>query len=586
MSVAPGTSIGPYEVDHEIGRGGMGVVYLARDTRLRREVAIKALPEHLASDAGRLDRFEREARTLAQLNNANVAAIFGVEEQDGSRYLILEHVPGDTLADRLATGPLPVDEALDLAAGIAAGVQAAHEAGVVHRDLKPANIKITPEGTVKVLDFGLAKSALVESDTTSESPTVTAPAGRSPTIPGAILGTAPYMSPEQARGRPIDKRTDVWSFGVVLYEMLTGRVPFSGETATDAIGAILHQEVDYARLPARTPPNVRMVLRRCLARKPGDRFDSMGDIGILLGERGVDGGGAAAGRARRGPAVLVTSLLLVGALAFAAGAWVRGLLRTTPASPARASVAFEIELPANQVIEWRGTGSMMAKVGIAPMIDISPDGTRVVYAAHTGGATSLYVRDLDDVTIRELPGTARRAAGVRQSARAPFFSPDGEWVAFVADEVLQKVRLAGGMPQPIDRLSSTSVDGEWSPDGQWILYASDSGLWRVPANGGAAEQLTAPDPQRGEIAHFFPHIVHDGGAVLFTVMGETGPSVAVLDLASGRWSTVFENASDARPYGGDRVVFARGRGLLTMPVDPDTFTPTGDAIPLTFASDV
>jgi serine/threonine protein kinase len=277
--------IGPYSVEAEIGRGGMGVVYRAIDTRLGRAVAIKALPEHLADDEERLARFEREARTLAALNHPNVAGIHGVEEHQGRRYLVLEYVDGETLAERLDRGTLAVDEALEVCGQIAAGVEAAHEAGIIHRDLKPGNVKLTPDGKVKVLDFGLAKEAEEGSSSSvdlTRSPTLTA--AQSPTAAGVILGTAPYMSPEQARGRPVDRRSDIWSFGVVLYECLTGASPYVGETVSDSIAAILQADVDLDRLPVGTPRLVRRVLRRCLARDKDRRYRDIGDVRLELFE--------------------------------------------------------------------------------------------------------------------------------------------------------------------------------------------------------------------------------------------------------------------------------------------------------------
>ena len=291
--------IGPYQIIREVGRGGMGVVHLARDTRLDRDVAIKELPEHFAQDPVRLERFEREAKALAALSHVNLAGIYGVEERDGAKYLVLEYVEGETLADRLDRGPVPLDEALELAVQIAAGVEAAHEAGIVHRDLKPANIKLTPEGKAKVLDFGLARAD--ESGTSSsslgfDSATMTA-AQRSPTMEGTILGTAAYMSPEQARGRRVDKRTDIWSYGVVVYEMLVGASPFHGETASDSIGAVLHKEIDLNLLPANTPPMVRHVLVRCLERNRDNRYRDIGDVRIEL-EQGADRAPAQRGSGR------------------------------------------------------------------------------------------------------------------------------------------------------------------------------------------------------------------------------------------------------------------------------------------------
>ena len=276
--------IGPYTVHRELGRGGMGVVYLGEDTRLDRAVAIKALPEHLASEPGRLARFEVEARALAQLSHPNIAGIYGIEEHEGANYLILEYVEGETLAERLGRGPLAIDDTMDLAIQIAEGIGAAHDRGVVHRDLKPGNIIVTPEGRAKVLDFGLARfetgSDSTGGDVMSQSPTLPAVGRHSPTLPGVVLGTAAYMSPEQARGRAVDKRTDIWSFGVLLYEMLVGSNPFQGENASDSIGAVLHKDPDLSALPPATPANVRRVLERCLVRDQAQRFRDIGDLRI------------------------------------------------------------------------------------------------------------------------------------------------------------------------------------------------------------------------------------------------------------------------------------------------------------------
>jgi eukaryotic-like serine/threonine-protein kinase len=297
MPLSAGTHVGSYQILSAIGAGGMGEVYRARDARLDRDVAVKVLPDLFSSDADRLARFEREARTLASLNHPNVAGIHGIEEHGGRRYLILEYVAGETLADRLDRGPLPFDEALDIAVQIARGIEAAHEAGVIHRDLKPGNVVVTPEGQAKVLDFGLARMEETSSSgaAVGEMPTLTSPARHSPTVAGVILGTAAYMSPEQARGRRVDRRTDIWSFGVVLLEMLTGANPFAGETVSDSIGAILHKEADVTRLAPDTPPMVRHVLRRCLARDRDQRYRDIGDARLDL----LDAGAAAAPPAAR-----------------------------------------------------------------------------------------------------------------------------------------------------------------------------------------------------------------------------------------------------------------------------------------------
>ncbi|MEM9065383.1 MAG: protein kinase [Planctomycetota bacterium] len=343
-------AIGPYSIEREIGRGGMGVVYLARDPRLDRAVAIKALPDEVASDPARLERFEREAKALAQLNHPNIAGIHGIEEQESRRYLVLEYVEGETLADQLDRGPIGPDEAIELACQIARGIAAAHDAGIVHRDLKPANIKITPEGEAKVLDFGLARDEGGTSTSgISEAATLTSPVQHSPTTPGVILGTAAYMSPEQARGRRVDKRTDIWSFGVVLYEMLTGASPFVGETATDSIGAILHKETDLGLLPVNTPQAARRVLRRCLARDRNERYHDISDARLEL-ESPADIEPMRSEVPRKGgllPAV-------VAALLFGAGGLAVGVVALAPEAPqvVRQPRIVSIPTPDDQIIHF------------------------------------------------------------------------------------------------------------------------------------------------------------------------------------------------------------------------------------------
>ena len=325
MPLEPGSSIGPYFVDREIGRGGMGVVYLAKDPRLQRDVAIKALPDHLGEDPDRLERFRSEAQVLAQLNHPAVAGIHGIEEKDGQQYLILEYVEGETLSELLERGVPPVEEALDLCIKIAAGIEAAHEAGVIHRDLKPDNIRITPDGQVKILDFGLAKIDDGMSSTSEHSPTVAMAARHSPTMPGVIMGTAAYMSPEQARGRGVDKRTDVWSFGVLLFECLTGASPFAGETAGDSIGAVLHKDLDLELLPASTPGSVRRVLGRCLERDKSRRYRDIGDVRLDLEvSEGADHGVLQS----RAPSRIPLIVLALVAVAAATG-WALSASRTT-----------------------------------------------------------------------------------------------------------------------------------------------------------------------------------------------------------------------------------------------------------------
>ncbi len=498
--------IGPYQITRELGRGGMGVVYLATDTRLDRQVAIKALPPELASDPARLERFEREARTLAQLNHPNLAGIHGVEEQDGSRYLVLEYVEGQTLAETLDRGPLPVDEAIELAVQIAAGVEAAHEAGVVHRDLKPGNIIITPEGQAKVLDFGLARIEETSSSSVggmSDSPTLTSPAiQHSPTMPGVILGTAAYMSPEQARGRRVDKRTDIWSFGVVLYEMLVGTSPFHGETVSDSIGAVLHKDLDFDRLPPGTPANVRRALRRCLNRDKSQRLRDMGDVALEL--RAADEPAeAVAARPASGTARIArfAAVFLLGAAVIGGAMSLRpwGAASPSPDPVPRAHLTIPVVTD-----DYRQPSRQSGFSGIAV---VSPDGEHVVFQA-TGADDKqrLWVRSLGDASARPLPDTT--------GAQAPFWSPDGRAVAFAADGRLWAVNISGGARRLITSITEY-YGASWGANDVILLGQFGGGLVRVPAAGGLAEEVTTLNTALGEAGHVRPHFLPDGQSFLF-----------------------------------------------------------------------
>ncbi|MFG0284387.1 MAG: protein kinase [Phycisphaerales bacterium JB039] len=549
--------IGPYRIQREIGRGGMGVVYLAHDERLDRDVAIKALPAELAEDAARLERFEREAKTLAQLNHPNVAGIYGVEEQDGQKYLILEYVEGETLGDRLDRGPIPVDEALELAIAIAAGVEAAHEAGVIHRDLKPDNIKITPEGKVKILDFGLARRAASTASAieATDSPTVM---GASPTIPGAILGTAAYMSPEQARGRHVDKRTDIWSFGVILYEMLTGASPFAGETATDSIGAVLHKVIDLDALPAETPDGVRRVILRCLARDRDKRLHSIADGRIELSEpveTGAPGAAVAVQGARRGAprysAVAAAALLLGG---------VGGAL-----------VVVSTQQQADDSVrryELRRDPSLRPETGHI----ISPDGRFTAYVQ--GG--SLWIRERSSFDARLIPET--------EGATQPFWSPDSAHVGFAQGDRLRKVALAGGGATTICKGPgefSEASGAAWLDDGTIIFTTGNSGLYAAPASGGQPELWLAPDPET-ELDFHEVSALPDGKGVIFVVHPiNDNWYIGASDGARRAVVARFGSASSSSPcYGrSGHVLFTNtgeDRGLWAVPFDVDRLEATGD----------
>lgn len=417
MPLVSGTKLGPYEVVRPLGAGGMGEVYRATDTKLRREVALKVLPQSVAIDPERMARFEREVQLLAALNHPNIAAIYGLEDSDSTRALVIELVEGPTLAERIAQGPIPIEEALPIARQIAEALEYAHERGIVHRDLKPANVKITPDGAVKVLDFGLAKALNEDSVNTdiSNSPTLTAAATKA----GFILGTAAYMSPEQARGKSVDRRSDVWSFGAVLFEMLTGKMAFQGETISDTLAAVIRAEPDWTLLPSNLPRGIRALLLRCLHKDPRQRLQSIGEARIALDNALAGNDSAAAesspsvsipsAQAAKLPRVILASAIAV--LLLAVGFALANFTRRSTAQPTNV-VRFSIAPP---------SGTFFSVYG-ARTLAISPDGTRLVFRIGTAEGPRLYLRDLHSSEMALIPGT--------EGAEAPSFSPDGQSVAF------------------------------------------------------------------------------------------------------------------------------------------------------------
>jgi serine/threonine-protein kinase len=475
----------------------MGEVYRARDTKLDREVAIKILPAAVSGDPERLARFEREAKVLASLNHPNIAQIYGFEESDNGCALIMELVPGQTLR-----GPLPIDTALNYAQQIADALEAAHEKGIVHRDLKPANILITPAGAVKVLDFGLAAVSIRENGPAADgnnSPTLTIAA----TQTGMILGTAAYMSPEQAAGKLVDGRADIWSFGVVLWEMLTGKKLFDGETISHVLAAVLTREPDLEQVPVQ----VRRLLQSCLQKDAKRRLQAIGDWRLLVEEAPAE---AAPAPPSRVPWLVASALALIAAAALIFA------LRNRPTAVEKTEARLIIPLPAGQEI--------------TDYPAISPDGRTVAYAAQQGsGQPQLYLRDLNSFDSRPVPGSS--------GAEQPFFSPDGKWVAFFTQEQLQKAEVAGG--SPIKLADAGPVGGTWNEDNTIIYAASlDSGLLRIPASGGTPESLTKPDGAAKGYAHIFPQALPGGRSVYFTIWGQTEGG-AVLSLDSGRWEMVL-----------------------------------------------
>ena len=558
MSETP-TTIGPYTIDRELGRGGMGVVYLGRDTRLDRAVAIKALPAHLADDPDRLARFEREARTLASLNHPNVAGIHGVEEHDGARYLVLEFVEGETLAATLDRGPLSVDEAIELAVQIAAGVEAAHDAGVVHRDLKPGNIIITPDGKAKVLDFGLARveEGSASGSAMSMSPTMTSPAQHSPTMPGVILGTAAYMSPEQARGRRVDKRTDIWSFGVVLYEMLVGASPFAGETVSDSIGAVLHKDLDLDRLPPNTPAQVRRVLRRCLARDKAQRYRDIGDAALdLLAPQDVDAPAHPPAGAGVLPRAGLAAAILLGASVVAGALW----LRPAPSGETAAAPTLRYTIPMPDGFELTGP------------IAISRDGTQVAYGARDErGEQHLYLRRLDGFDPVRIEGSRE---GVH-----PFFSPDGDSIGFFARNAIWRASTSGGAPTRL-AAASESFGANWMED-DTILYNAgiDSPIRRMTAGGAPLDPVTRL-ADTTSYAHTWPQHIPGTSRVLFTAWGGTLDRRGgghVVDLATGVARPLIDQAEFIAPgrwsASGHIILEQSDDGLSAAPFDPASDRP-------------
>ncbi|HSE62470.1 MAG TPA: protein kinase [Thermoanaerobaculia bacterium] len=576
MTLAPGAKHGVYEILAPLGAGGMGEVWRAHDVRLRRDVAIKALPPGFASDAERLARFDREARLLAALNHPNVAVIYGIEEAGGAPLLVMELVDGESLAQRLATGPLSIEEALFVGAQIAAGLEAAHGAGVIHRDLKPANIMVRPDGSAKILDLGLARAiepATVDADP-SLSPTVTS----GPTAAGVILGTAAYMSPEQARGRQVDKRTDVFSFGCVLYECLTGTRAFPGETVSDSLAAVLKSEPDWAALPAETPARVRDLLRRCLRKDPKRRLHDVADARIEIEEAAaepvpspVEPGPREVRRPRQVLVLWVAAGILVGAVA--AFLATRGPTVTSDGGD-RSSIRSSLPLPADTRVDTGGRRPSMA---------FSPDGASLVFrAVGSNGAARLYMRTLDRPEVVPIPGS--------EDGFNPFFSPDGEWLAFFTAAELKKVSVTGGQPLRIATVTPVTQGGTWGSDG-YIYFPPFvyGGISRVAAAGGTAESFISLDSKSGERAHAWPQALPDGEHLLLIVRSREGvnpetSSVAIHSLKTGRRRTILQGSSFAQYVPPGRILFVRGRSVQSVPVDPKRWELTGK--PVTVLRDV
>jgi hypothetical protein len=573
--ISTGTKLGPYEILSQIGAGGMGEVYRARDSKLGRDVAIKVLPEAFARDAERMARFQREAKVLASLDHPNIATIHGLEETGSTRALVMQLVEGPTLADRIKAGPIPVDEAVRIARQIADALEYAHERGIIHRDLKPANVKVTNDDVVKVLDFGLAKA--LEGDPSSFDISTSPTISRMATMQGVLLGTAAYMSPEQAKAKSVDRRADIWAFGCVLYEMLTGKQAFTGETVTDTLASIIKEEPDWKLLPSATPMRVRVLLQRCLQKDPKERLQAVGDGRIALNE--VLSGApdlALAGR-EEAPAIPLWHRGLPWALlsAMTAVALALALLhfREKPLAPADA-MRFEIPLPKK------------ATMAAADPFVLSPDGRLLAFSA-TGsdGIYRTWIRSLDSLETRPVPGSE-----YFQSQGFPmfFWSPDNRYIAFDSGGKLKKRNVSNGGAEDICDLSGTALDGSWRDD--VIIFAEQAaGIMRVSPAGGIASPITTIDSSRKETGHDLPAFLPDGRHFLYlrlsNVPENNGVYIGSLDakpadqslkrlLAADDFPAIYV-PSDARL---GQLLFVRNGTLLAQTFDAGRLELAGQPI--------
>ncbi|HXE81500.1 MAG TPA: protein kinase [Vicinamibacterales bacterium] len=563
-----GTTLGRYQITAALGAGGMGEVYRATDLTLGREVAIKLLPDPVAADPERLARFRREARVLASLNHPNIAAIYGFEEIEGRAFLTLELVEGEDLAKRLRRGPIPVTEALEIARQVAEALEAAHERGVIHRDLKPANLTVTASGVVKVLDFGLAKAWSGEPAGSDPvlSPSLSPTFAGAETGAGVILGTAAYMAPEQARGRVVDRRADVWAFGVVLYEMLTGRAAFSGETVTDVIAAVMRAEPNLAALPPDTPPAVRRLLRRCLQKDPRVRLPDVGAARVELSEVLAGdletAGPARTGRTRVAAWLLACAAMLGAGVAGGYRVWGRG-----SSAPSPPLIHVRLETPASFRLDQLSY----------PVI--SPDGRHIVISALTEGRQRLWIRRLDSLAFEPLEGT--------DGALLPFWSSDSRHVAFAVDRHLKRVSLDGGGAQTIASLDSGFFGGgAWHAQGFMVVSKGVKGqrqpvgatLVKVDVASGRVEPVTVLDEAREEFGHFRPQFLPDGQHIAFGI-GSSNPDhdgvfVLSLDDPAERRLLLADRSIPAFALG--HMLFVRGTLLTAQPFDAESLSLHGE----------
>jgi serine/threonine protein kinase len=550
-----GKSLAHYSIISQIGKGGMGEVYQAKDQKLGREVAIKVLPEEFARDHDRVARFQREAKLLASLNHPNIASIHGLEESGGTHFLVMELIEGDTLEDQIKKGPIPVEEALKLGLQIAEALEAAHEKGVIHRDLKPANIKITPDGKAKVLDFGLAKAFAgdPESMNLSNSPTLSEAA----TMQGVILGTAAYMPPEQAKGKTVDKRADIWAFGVVLFEMLTGRQLFTGETISETLASVLKTEPVWQSLPQNIHPRIRFLLERCLKKDPKNRYSSISDARVDIQEVLDDAGGVFARQfSPAEPRRNLRSMLPWVAVAVVLTAIIVGVFIWNLRAPEpRRVIRLDYVLPENQQFS----------VDLVSSLAVSPDGTQVVYSTPGG----IYIRSENELDARLIAGTDKTPV-------SPFFSPDGHWIGYfsIADDKLKKIPINGGASVTLCNVTGVPVGASWSADDMIVFGQYPGSIMRIPANGGTPEPLV-----EAEGVLYNPQILPDGKTVMFSHQNSTITQVEVQSIETGERKELFPGHS-ARYLPTGHIVYAVENNLLAVPFDLGKLEVLGGGVPV------
>jgi len=573
-----GTRLGTFEITSHIGSGGMGDVYQAHDSKLDRDVAIKVLPEQFARDSERLARFQREAKLLAALNHPNIAAIYGLEQSGSTHYLVMELVPGQTLRERVAgEKAVPVEEALTIARQIAEALEAAHnsEKVIIHRDLKPANVKVTPEGRVKVLDFGLAKAfaAEISPEDMANSPTLSA----APTMQGMIMGTAAYMSPEQARGRHVNKATDIWAFGVVLYELLTGKQAFQGEDVADILATVVKMEPDWKLLPEATPPAIRTLLRRCLRKDRRQRLQDAIDARIEIddglawiaegGSQAVPQGGTAAAVPQRKSRERLLAAVAAIAIVLAAAGW-GAFAYFRPAPEEAGSVRLLVSPPAGWNLAQR-IGGILAP---AP-ISVSPDGRRVAFVAlDSSGRSLIWIRSMDSLSAQSLTGT--------EDGYAPFWSPDSRFLGFFAGGRLKKIDVAGGPPVTLCD-APLGVGGTWNQDGLIVFTPTNTTTALLKVSSAGGEPTAATELEQGETRHNRPFFLPDGEHFLFTAVGGPGEVRAyVASLGSTERTFLFNADSTNVVYSQGHLLFLRETTLMAQPFDAQRLELTGDPFPI------